>query len=268
MEDGSLTLQRYLDDLQSQGQYWFLRSDIITYFSLSSSAFKMAMHRLKKKMKVARVRREFYIIIPPEHRAVSSLPASWFIDVLMLHLKQVYYVGLLTAASLHGAAHQQSMAFQVVTNKAMRAITIGQVYIEFITKQEILPQFYAQTKTTTGEMNVSTPEITVFDLIRYMKTAGHINNVATILCELAESLNSEVLAELVKSGHVESTTAQRLGYLLEQLSLSTDTEPMHEALKKKNVMRRLLVVGSPDQVIEYNQRWHILVNEHVEPDEL
>src|SRR5207244_10392072 len=66
-----------------------------------------------------RSRRGFYVIVPPEYRVAGSLPAAWFIRDLMDYLRRPYYVGLLTAPSLHGAAHQAPQEFQVVTDRAL-----------------------------------------------------------------------------------------------------------------------------------------------------
>lgn len=76
-------------------------------------------------------RREFYVVVPPEYRATGSPPASWFIDELMRHLEQPYYVGLLSAAAIHGASHQQPMTFQVVTSRSTREMRTGKVIIRF-----------------------------------------------------------------------------------------------------------------------------------------
>ena len=56
-------------------------------------------------------RRGFYLIVDPGHRELGALPATAWIDDLMRFHGVPYYVGLLTAAALHGAAHQQPMAF-------------------------------------------------------------------------------------------------------------------------------------------------------------
>ena len=42
------------------------------------------------------------------------IPADWFIAELMQFLDLPYYVGVLSAAALHGAAHQQAQEFHVV----------------------------------------------------------------------------------------------------------------------------------------------------------
>lgn len=49
----------------------------------------------------------------------------------MHHLDQPYYVGLLSAAAIHGASHHQPMAFQVVTDKPTREMHAGKVTIRF-----------------------------------------------------------------------------------------------------------------------------------------
>ena len=42
-----------------------------------------------------------------ENRVAGAPPASWYIDDFMKAIGAPYYVGVLTAAALHGAAHQQ-----------------------------------------------------------------------------------------------------------------------------------------------------------------
>lgn len=268
MKEEFATLQQYLENLQSRGRYTFLRGETIAKLCFTHNAFKKAVYRLIQKGKVNRIRGDFYTIVPPEHQASGSLPAAWFIDFLMKHLEQPYYCGLLTAAALHGAAHQQPMVFQVVTTKQMRPIHVGNLQIEFLCKKVIHPHFYQPMKTATGYMNVATPEMTAFDLVRYMNAAGQVNHVATVLCELVDQLHNEKLAELLKNHDVEITSIQRLGYLLDVLRLAVDLLPLENQLKQQKVSRRLLVLSSEESIIEYNERWHILVNEPIEPDEL
>lgn len=268
MKNEIASLSSYLEELQTEGQYWFLRQDAIELLQFSDNAFRKAAHRLIVKGKLRRIRRDFYTIVPLEYRATSSLPASWFIDALMGYLKQNYYVGLLTAASLHDAAHQQPMAFQVITDKPTRPITVGQVLIEFFHKKTIKPHFYQTMKTASGTMRVSKAEMTAFDLVRYMNASGQVNHVSTVLSELADKLNPDVLAELLKQGDVEVTAAQRLGYLLDLLQSTVDLQSLHRQLKQKKIIRRPLVAGSEQPVIQYDIRWSILVNETIEPDEL
>src|SRR3990167_8490956 len=147
MKEEIISLGQYIDSLQSKGAYWFLRQDAMRSLALSSDAFKMAANRLMKKSRLQRIRGEFYSLVPLEYRSIGSLPATWFIDALMKHLHQQYYVGLLSSAAFHGAAHQQPMIFQVITDKRTRMITTGRVRIQFLYKKLILDHFFQKMKT-------------------------------------------------------------------------------------------------------------------------
>jgi predicted transcriptional regulator of viral defense system len=268
MKEHISTLSDYIDSLRRDGQYHLSRRKAIEGLNMSDHAFKSAAYRLGKKGSLKRVRGDFFIIIPPEHEAIGSLPAAWFIDDLMHYLKQSYYVALLTAAALHGAAHQQPMTFQVITDKKTRDITIGQVSIKFSYKKHIFEAHCQQKKTVTGQINISSSEMTAFDLVKYMNASGQVHHVATVLSELVEFLDPERLSEIVKNNDCDITSAQRLGYLLEALKLPFDLRPLEHQLNQKKKSRRLLVVSSQEPIIDYNKRWHIEVNEKLEPDDL
>lgn len=268
MKKDPVSLKEYVDFMQSRGNYWLLRQDAIKALALSAGAFKAAAHRLIKKGRLQRVRSEFYVIVPLEYQAINVLPATWFIDAFMAYLKQDYYVGLLSAAALHGAAHQQPMVFQVVTDKPTREITIGHVRIQFVYKKHIESFFFQEVKTETGMMHVATPEMTACDLVRYMESSGQVHHVATVLYELSEQIQVERLVDLVSQGSVELSVAQRLGYLLEILSLPIDLTLLEQAVKNKKPSNRWLVTKGRSTVILHDKKWHIWVNEAVEIDEL
>ncbi len=120
-----------VEQLQSQGRYTFTRPEAESESKRSFVAAQTALRRLKEQGRIVSPRRGFYVIVPLEYRVTGSPPASWFIDELMLYLAQPYYVGLLSAAAIHGAAHQQPMVFQVVTNKPTREMRAGKVAIQF-----------------------------------------------------------------------------------------------------------------------------------------
>ena len=96
----------FLETLQASGRYAFRRTEALKTLGISRVALKHALWRLARAGRVATPRRGFYVIVPPEYRVAGCPPADWFIDDLMAHLGRPYYVGLLTAGALHGAAHQ------------------------------------------------------------------------------------------------------------------------------------------------------------------
>lgn len=182
-----ITLRAWLERLQSQGRYSFTGSEARVETGLLSRAFQSALERLVAKGRVASPRQGFHVIVPPEYRSLGCLPASWFIDDMMGHMDTPYYVGLLSAAALHGAAHQRPMELQVAVDRPLRPVSWGRVRVHFIESSRLPDIPTVRMRTETGYMKVSTPEATAFDLVHYYHHAGSLSNAATVLGELAET---------------------------------------------------------------------------------
>jgi predicted transcriptional regulator of viral defense system len=265
-------LSAYLEKLQSQGKYTFLKSIAISDLNISPGSYKGAANRLIKKRRLAFIRPNFYVIVPFEYCSLECLPASWFIDDLMKYLNIPYYVGLLTAAAIYGAGHQQPNVFQVITKKCVRPINRGEVRIDFVYLKFLEQMPTIRMKTATGYMSVATPETTACDLIRYMSLSAQINNVATVLAELSEKLDAEKLLAIAQKTPIEVSIIQRLGYLLDYVNAQVKTDVLAKFVLENSNRYVPLVIGKTgeniDKKIEYdkNRRWKIIVNENVEPD--
>jgi len=267
MKKEKASLSDYVYSLQSRGHYWFDRTKAIQSTGLSPASFAVAASRLVKKKMIQRVRGDFFIIIPVQYVLVGTLPATWFMDPFMGSLDLPYYVSLLSAAGIHGASHQQVMVFQVMTNKIMRPIKMGNLKINFYFRKVINPDCYLPVKTETGQINVATPEMTLCDCFRYQEAAGHLNNIATLLLEIHEKIHMKKLMTYIRSGFLELTHIQRLGYLIEQLQIPLDTQDFYRFAQERNMQNCLLVSGLPSSE-NYNEKWKIIINETVEPDDL
>jgi hypothetical protein len=114
------------------------------------------------------------------------LPPYLFIDDLMKSLDKPYYVGLLSAAALHGAAHQQPMGYTVITQSPAPR-SINRLKIVFFSRQDFLQDGIIQKKTPAGYINVSSPELTALEFFDYIRKFG-INRITTVLQELAEAM--------------------------------------------------------------------------------
>jgi predicted transcriptional regulator of viral defense system len=145
------------------------------------------------------------------HGAPGCPPANWFIHDLMRFLSQPYYVGILSAAAIHGAAHQQPMLFQVVTDRPTRPAQAGRVRIGFHMGRHIETAPVVEIQTETGSMWVPTSEATAFDLVRFAPSARHIGNVITVLSEIVEKIDSKALTALADLYAISDI--QRLGYI-------------------------------------------------------
>jgi predicted transcriptional regulator of viral defense system len=253
----------WVEQFQSRGRYTFTRAQVESDTGRSFVAAQTALRRLKEQGRVVSPRRGFYVVVPPEYRATGSPPASWFIDDLMHHLGQPYYVGLLSAAALYGAAHQQPMVFQVVTSKPTRHMRAGKVAICFSMSSLVEKLPVIERQTETGTMRLATPETTAFDLVRYPAAAGHLSNAATVLAELAERLDAQALVTIAP--FLRLPCVQRLGYLLDAVGQGAVAAPLAEWLAGQQPRAVPLQPGEPVDV-DLDRRWHVLPNVELEMD--
>jgi predicted transcriptional regulator of viral defense system len=258
-------LTSWIDARQGEGLYHFTREEAIQNLQISDDAFKMAVLRLQKKGRIHRILGGFYIIIPLEYRSTRVLPADWFIADLMQHMGRPYYVGLMSAAALHGAAHQQPQQFQVVTTGPLRRLQLNNLSIRFFSKSNFNATPVFSLKVQTGYISVSTPESTAIDLIRYARSIGGLDRVLSVLKELGEAMNREKLLEAAETdGNL--TYGQRLGWLLEKAGYSELTESLAEWLREQNPLPAKLDSCLPVRGAGRDNRWRLLINANVESD--
>lgn len=260
-------LEAFADKLRSKGKYSFTLTDLRNKYDLSDEALKKALQRLTHKKEAARVRQEFYVIVPPEYRSRGILPTSFFIDDLMKFLKRDYYVGLLTAASFYGAAHQQPQEFYVVTIKpTMRAINTNKLKVRFFYKKEWNGGDIKERKVETGFIKISSPELTALDLVTYADKIGGLNRVATILEELSEQMDKDVLIQTITS-YRNVATVQRLGFVLETLEKNELAGALMQYLEGVKHFPILLrpQKEKPATMVTGN-RWKVVANAKIEAD--
>lgn len=260
-------LDKYIDQLRSKGRYTFTLAEVKSYFKVSENAIKIGLQRLRKKGRVLSVHKGFYIIVPPEYSAHGVLPAIQFIDDLMNHLNKPYYVGLLSAAALHGAAHQQSQESYVITvMPVLRPLLAGGVKINFLMKSKIPDAGLISKKTLAGYVNVSSPELTAIDLLLYINRIGGMNRVATVLQELCEVIDPAKFREIIDDS-VPMAILQRLGYLMEyELEFQPLADVLYEVVKGKIKRHNLLHTAKKGTSSKSRNRWKINVNTQIETD--
>ncbi len=183
----------------------------------------------------------------------------------MRHLGRPYYVGILSAASLYGAAHQQPQEFQVVTDIPQRPMMAGRSRIRFMVKSNLERTPAREIKTETGTMRVSMPEATALDLLRYVRAAGGLNNAATVLAELAESVDGRKLVEAARADG-EIAYAQRLAYILDLVGAGERTKHLERWITKLNPRNTPLKRGEPLKGCPVDRRFRVVVNFAVEAD--
>lgn len=260
-------LEKWVEALPPQGRYAFTREEAMAALGFGRKDFNQAARRLAVQKKIARIHGPFYVVVPLEHLAVGVIPADWFIVALMEHLHRPFYVGGLSAAALHGAAHQHPQWLQVVTDRPLRKIRCRGVGIQFFVKNDVGGVPTQPIKTVTGFLPASTPEATVLDLIRYCRRIGGLNQVLAVLQELGESIDP---AKLVKVVQLDGNLAygQRLGWLLEQAGFASKTQPLADWLARKKPFDAKLEPSRPIRGSTCSKRWRLWLNAEVEREEI
>lgn len=261
----SRDLPSWVDSRQEQGLYFFTREEALQTLQFTEEAFKKAAARLAKKDRISRIRSGFFVIIPLEYRSTGILPPEWFIADLMAYLEQPYYVGLLSAASLHGAAHQQPQQFQVVTTVPQREVRKKGLAIRFFFKTNFKATPVTPVKVQTGHIFVSSPETTALDLIRYARSIGGLDRVLTVLQELGESMDAAKLIDAAKADGTLVCT-QRLGWLMEKSGNAPLVKDLAGFIADRNPPFARLDPSLPAADSEKDARWRLWINTDVESD--
>lgn len=261
-----MPLTKFVDRLQESGRYTFTREEAAYSCGLSDVALRHAALRLQKQNRLVMPRRGFFVLVPLEYRSAGAPPPAWYIDALMRFHGRPYYVGLLSAAALHGAAHQQAQEFQVVTDRALRPVTVGRTPLRFLYKRHQARTSTVAWKVETGTMLVSSPEATAFDLVRYPIAAGGLGNIVSVLAELAEKIDPE---RLLKAADAETELAavQRCGLLLELAGAGDKIERLAAWIANRRPRTIPLRADRDAKGAPKSQRWRLLVNERIEVEE-
>jgi predicted transcriptional regulator of viral defense system len=268
------SLSAYVTGLLAAGRLVFLRDEAQTALGAGRGAFLAAAEKLQKRGRLLNPRQGFYIIVPPQNLNFGTPPPASFIDDLMRHEKRSYYVGLLKAAELHGAAHHAVMEFQIVTDKQIRNLQLGRSKIAFYFKKDLssVAAGVEEHKTDTGKMKVSSVELTLLDLLRYPEASGGLDNVLTIFADLGPKLDAGKMASLC--GAFERSVVQRAGYFLDRSAFSDHAEKLHEFVERNSDAQWTELDPSltsvPDltpEIVARDKRWRVVVRRLPERDE-
>lgn len=255
---------QYVADLAAGGRYHFVTREAQSALGVSADAAKLALNRLIKQGVLASPARGFYVIVPPEYRALGCLPADQFIPALMQRLGLPYYAALLSAAQYHGAAHHRPQEFQVFLAKPRRPIRCGAVRVVFMVRKRLTEVPVESVNTPRGELLVSTPEATAIDLVGYQHLAGGLDQVATLLSELVEKIDPDKLVAAAESAPMP--WAQRLGYLLDHVGADRNAAPLKAYVRARVRQSAPLLPAAPNHSYQRDKDWKLYVNADVEAE--
>jgi predicted transcriptional regulator of viral defense system len=102
-----------LDDLLAHGRHAVTTEEASHILGVPRDQVRVRMNRYAHAARVFSPARGLWVLVPPEFRTWTVVPGLHFIDAMMGHLGRAYYVGWLSAAEVHGSAHQRPQVLQV-----------------------------------------------------------------------------------------------------------------------------------------------------------
>lgn len=254
----------YIEELQTNGRLVFTTHDAVHVLGKSAAAVRAQLRRLKEKGVLAVPYRGFYVVVPPKYRRLGCLPPDHFIPQLMEHLQEPYYVALLSAAAYHGAAHQTPMVFQVIVPRSRRSMGCGRVRVDFVARHDMRDTAVVERDTPTGVLRVASPAATAVEVVGYPERCGFLNNVATVLSELAESVDPHALEAEARRAH--TAWVQRLGFLLVLVGQEELASCLDRVIAERDAFTVALAPWQDMEGSPRDSRWQVAINTDVEPD--
>lgn len=262
MKSDRIHVREYIRDLAASGCYTFTSNEARVALGVSAAATKLALHRLARKGGIASPARGFHVIVPPEYQDLGCVPADQFLPALMQRAGVPYYAGLLTAAQYYGAAHHRPQEFQMMLAKSRRPIHCGAVRVAFFVRKRLREVPLQSFNTPRGPIQVSAPEATALDLVGYQHRVGGLDQVVTILSELAERVDPQKLVAAAQTAPLP--WAQRLGYLLEQAGAAKKAVVLKSHVKGTARQTAALLPGVSANELHRDADWKLVVNAQVE----
>ena len=254
-----------VDHFLAAGRYTFTLAEAQEVLGARDPAAVYAgLSRLRRRRELFSPAHSLYVAVPSEYRNLGVVPAEWFVDPMMSHLGRPYYVGLLSAAAVHGASHQAPQVFQVITDRTdlVRDRQVGRIRVRFYSSKSVAEDPTTRIAVPSGYVVVGTKETTVVDLVAKPRASGGLSNVATILRELDELKGSDLARVASRRGRA---VTRRVGWLVEHFGQIDDMEALRQAARL-DLGEPVLLDPSKGRRGKADPTWRIRLNTVVEAD--
>ena len=264
-----MSINEWISSREIHGRTTFSMSLVREGFpTKSQNSLKVELKRLSDRGRIRSVYNGYYVTIPVEYRLRGVIPPVYYIDGLMQHLGRKYYVCLLSAAAMYGAAHQRPMKTQVMTDGTPLKPSKRNPYIDWNNRKEIPMSLLVPKQGQQGIVWYSSPELTAVDLVQFANHIGGYQRVATVLAELVDSLDIAKIHEVIP--YTTITTLQRLGYILEfVLEEKEKSDALYDILKTCKRTNSVLMRSNHFRGAKLEgNRWWVNANIKIEIDDL
>ena len=164
-----MTIREWIRDREISGFPTFSVEEIrLALPHYSEQVIKNDLFRISSQGIIYPVYKGFYVIIPPHYAAKRMVPPIYYIDQLMSYLNKPYYISLLNAAEIHGAAHQRPQKFSVMSVFPKSSVSQSKNNtLVWVYRKEIPTDFLLSKNSETGVIYYSNAELTALDIVQY-----------------------------------------------------------------------------------------------------
>ena len=220
---------RFLDDLQARGDLVVSVEEAAKRSTLTRIAAQRQLERLAPRTTRLPGRPSAFLIVPPEHRLRGAPPVAAWLDEYFRAQDQLYYVGLLSAAALHGSSNQAVQVTQVLLRRPRRPIVVGKIHLDFYVKSKLESTPLTEIPGLPAPLAVSSPEATALDLIAFSHRLGGIERAIEVIKGLEGAMTVPGMRSAIRAG-VPVTVMQRIGYVFEILRFDSLAHFVQRAL--------------------------------------
>jgi len=231
--------------------------DLDRLFNLSPEDRKQVVFRLKKKKILSTIKRGVYAFSPleagPEGTGVDELliPPLFF-------PKKNYYIGYSTMFNYFGFTEQLFQTVYVLNTTMRRERIICGISYKFIRISENRLYGLETIKVRDMDVNISSRERTLIDLLYFNKPVGGIAGAVEIFTQIVKGRKCDI-KKLIEYGarFPNITTRKRIGLILESLKVADSTlKPLMKSVEKTAVSS---LNGSRQGTL--NKKWKLIVND-------
>jgi predicted transcriptional regulator of viral defense system len=256
-----MTIANYIKQLLSYEEYSFSLGEISESIHKNDTAISRELSRLIAKNEIVNLRKGFYLIITPRYSSAQKLPIQLYCEKLFKYLDRNYYLAHYTAAKFHGASHQQVQRdYLIIEKPKLNDIVNSPIDIRFFTTSNWPDRNIQVKKSDAGIFKVSSPALTIIDLIHHQNKLGGINRMLSVIAELAEELNESDIIDLI-SWYPYKSSLQRFGFLLGEIGDYAEfQELIFLSLREADFFPILLCPKLGKKAGSVDNRWKVSVN--------
>jgi len=262
-----MTVAEYIKKLLAVEEYAFSMDELLRETDKGKTAILRELVRLIEKKEVFNLRQNFYVILTPRYSSFGKLPINLYIHKLFSFIGRSYYVSFYSAAKVYGASHQQIQRDYVMT-QAPKLLNIQKppFDIRFFTTSAWPKRNISIEKSDAGVYQISSPALTLTDLVHYQNKLGGLNRMLSTVEELLEAVTQNDLNDLL-SWYNQKATLQRLGFLISEIDAGNKLcNQIFETLAKQKTYPVLLQPNSNQRPGAVDNKWKVDVNLKLESD--